>query len=728
MQTSLSLVLVIVLALTSSYATYATPAIDVTLLSSRPEMVSNGDMLVRIIPATDISWIAMLNGVDVTSQLRGLESTATFIGRLSGLRAGNNELEVRASDNTVTKLWITNYPATGPLFSGPQQHPFICQTEANGLGPPLDANCSGPTVVKYYYKTSEQPDRNKPKAIRLSPEGDEEYSPGFKIYSLIDPPQPEAVARTTTSDGKTVPYIVRRELGTINRAVYDIQFLHQPNTPLPSPWNNWSSWNGRLVYQLGGGCNGGYHQGILEPSGRKQEPFVSQGYAVATATLNLFTVTCNDRLSAETLSMVKEHFIKSYGLPAYTIGVGSSGGAIQAHLIAQNYPGLLDGIIAKMSYPDVVTMVQSFADCRLLERAFNASARQWSEEQKTIVSGFASWTTCIEEPRLKFIEPQDCHPSIPQNLIYNADLNPMGARCDVFSNAINVFGHSPQPGLPYRPLDNVGVQYGLKALNSGKISFDQFIELNKNIGGFDQDGNIVATRTYASLTALRNAYSRGIVLTGAGGLSEIPIVDWRAYMDDLGDGHDSFRSFQTRTRLMAANGRADNQAIIISPRLNTLRSYRYDYPEFAEQDRHLTHAMDQWLAEIKKDGSSASRADKIAMHKPRDLADGCWAASGERIMEMAKPGGLGRCGRLYPSHGDARVGAGAPPSGDTLKCALKPVSASDYRLMLGEKQLERLKTIFPSGVCDYSKPGVGQQTLIDVWQRFDNVGPLEPTK
>src|SRR5678815_4806226 len=67
--------------------------------------------------------------------------------------------------------------------------------------------------------------------------------------------------RTTTTDGKTVPYIVRREMGTINRAIYSIAFLHEPGTPLPSPWTTAGAWNGRLVYTFGGGVAAGYHQG-----------------------------------------------------------------------------------------------------------------------------------------------------------------------------------------------------------------------------------------------------------------------------------------------------------------------------------------------------------------------------------------------------------------------------------------------------------------------------------
>ena len=36
-------------------------------------------------------------------------------------------------------------------------------------------------------------------------------------------------------------------------------------------------------------------------------------------------------------------------------------------------------------------------------------------------------------------------------------------------------------------LDNVGVQYGLKALLSGAITAEEFVTLNEKIGGIDAD-------------------------------------------------------------------------------------------------------------------------------------------------------------------------------------------------------------------------------------------------
>ena len=72
----------------------------------------------------------------------------------------------------------------------------------------------------------------------------------------------------------------------------------------------------------------------------------------------------------------------------------------------------------------------------------------------------------------------------------------------------------------------------------------------------------------------------------------------------------------------------------------------------------------------------------------------------------------------------------APPSEDALRTRLaglkqelnlidRAVDASDL-----SPKLERLKAIFPSGVCDYSRPGVGQQVTKTTWLRYEDKSQL----
>ena len=52
---------------------------------------------------------------------------------------------------------------------------------------------------------------------------------------------------------------------------------------------------------------------------------------------------------------------------------------------------------------------------------------------------------------------------------------------------VNILGRDPKTGFARAGEDNVGVQYGLAALNSGVISPDEFIKLRyANAGAFAQ--------------------------------------------------------------------------------------------------------------------------------------------------------------------------------------------------------------------------------------------------
>ena len=55
--------------------------------------------------------------------------------------------------------------------------------------------------------------------------------------------------------------------------------------------------------------------------------------------------------------------------------------------------------------------------------------------------------------------------------------------------------------------------------------------------------------------------------------------------------------------------------------------------------------------------------------------------------------------------------AGGPRAEDVLKCQLKPLDRGRLRRRgsMRAQQLQRLQAVFPTGVCDWSKPGVGQQ-------------------
>jgi hypothetical protein len=130
--------------------------------------------------------------------------------------------------------------------------------------------------------------------------------------------------------------------------------------------------------------------------------------------------------------------------------------------------------------------------------------------------------------------------------------------------------------------------------------------------------------------------------------------------------------------------------------------------------------MDRWLTAIAADKSSKPEAQKVVDNKPADLVDACYPAKeGALVGAIEKITDQARCNALFPYAADARLAAGAPATDDVLKCTLKPVEAKDYKAPLTEDQLAQLRKTFPDGVCDYSKPGVGQTQKVATWAMFD---------
>jgi hypothetical protein len=703
------LAIAILLGTTQTFAQPVTGGgFEVRVVSARAEMVSGGDVLIEIAapPSAGTRVAITVNGHGPNAEIKptprgSLSASVTaaprLVVRLKDLQLGPNVIEVGVQgQRPAVRLTIVNHPIAGPVISGPHQTPFNCETQAFGFGPPLDADCTVATRVEYFYRSQQQ-----------------EGNP-FKRYDVTGA-KPADLASTTTLDGKTVPYIVRREMGTINRAVYAIAFLHEPGTPLPDPWNpSGSSWNGRLVYSFGAGCQAGYHQGraiggllanrnFLEES-QLGDHAIAKGYAVASSSLNAFGTSCADVISAETMMMVKEHFVEQFGVPRYTIGSGRSGGSMQQHLIANNYPGLLDGLIPTAAFADTLVFLNHMADCELLDRAFQTSPLTWTDTQKAAVAGEATWEFCARNGtafpvlRVKYCDRM----GVPGDQVYDPKTNPRGARCTYQDNLVNVFGRDPKTGFARRPLDNVGIQYGLKALNDGAITVEQFIDLNRRAGGHDIDGGLIDTRTVADPEALRIAFQSGRVNTTGNGMAVVPIIDARPYTDGTGDVHDAVNSHITRARLLAANGTSGNQI-----------QHTYGPGIFMDrvQPSNLDE-MEQWLAAIAKDTAPArSQIERVIRNRPATVTDACYTKDGQKITDMQ------RCAQLFPVYANPRLNAGLPMGATLVKCELKAVDRKDYSAKLTDAQLAAIKVAFPSGVCDFSKKGVAVRAA-DTWLSY----------
>ncbi|PCH59797.1 MAG: hypothetical protein COC19_06700 [SAR86 cluster bacterium] len=695
--------------------------ISMRSISNQAHLLSGGDVLVEISShSPDIQL--ELNGLAIKSTLAEQAvqgDSRVYRALITGLSDGDNLLTANSGEASA-QLSLVNYPSTGPIFSGPHQQPYFCLNQiepdrngdrrrfAIGNGEFLDASatdefCSLNTRVDYVYMST-----------------DEEL--GFLPLQNLQA-RPQDMAFTETSLDQLAPYIVRIETGTINRAIYQIALLHDPAQHQLSALQPSDTWNERLVYAFGGGCEAGYFQ-ANSTAGVLRDNMLSRGYAVVSSTLNVNAQGgCNDVISAETAMMVKEHFIESYGEPVYTIGSGGSGGAMQQLLIAGAYPGILDGLLPSMTFADAVTYFVDSQECASLFRDYvNEPSRGISDATKIAIGGWSMWSVRENSlgQRPKRIGPDDCSAQIPEQARYHAIDNPQGARCSIYDGMKNVFGEKVYPGsdivFAKSPHDNVGVQYGLAALNEGLIDSELFLDLNENIGGWDIDVNAIGQRTVADEDALRAAYQTGRITSGGAGLSQVPIIDDRPYLDDVGNFHASVYSFVTRARLERDNGHGDNYII------------RRHNSQSSLADDNLA-LMDQWLANIQADNTLTDKGQtsvlqKIVNAKPADLQDDCIAANGERIVEKAHfdtqnlyDNTAGTCNKLFPPHAGLRLVAGGPLSNDVLKCQLKDIDYADYKISFSDVEKQRLETLFASGVCDWSKPGV-QQQVNQTWLSF----------
>ena len=688
-------------------------AFEIRTLSTRPDMVSGGDVLLevvvpRVVPLHQVKLT--LNGADVTAAFTTDPATRSMRALLGGLTVGENRFMADANGQgegrPLTSLTLVNHPITGPVFSGPQLTPFECRTVESGLGAPVDAMCSAATRFNYFYLTTAK-----------------------TLAVLADPTsRPADLATTVTSEGKTVPYIVRVESGTINRSIYRIAVLDDPATANAF---NPSSWNRRVVFTIGESIGAQYHQGVNQVTdvlrNTAAQLGLARGYALIISTQNVNKLNPNDVLGAEGLMMIKEHFIEQYGVPKWLMGYGGSGGAIQQLLIARNYPGLMDGILPNAAFPDVFGTMQAVSDCRLLNRYFTAHPA--SAAVRRAFEGFVAGTCSNWDLGNADLLLAAGGPAVNCGLndtskVYNAVTNRSGARCTLQDVNANSLGRDPLTGFALRPLDNVGIQYGLAALQKGQVSASQFLDLNEAIGGYDIDGNLVAQRTAGDLSGIRNAYASGRVGAGGGGLASVPIMHARVWAEPAGDIHTAYNDVQIRAQLQAANGRFDNQVVWVLPHPQLpllLGGTAADVARLtalvAQVVTQQFALMEQWLDALAAD-PAPNGIDKVVRNKPAAAGDACWGLDGARHDEAAALSG-GLCNALYPKGLSPRLAAGGPVTDDILKCRLKPLRDEDYLpAVLTPAERARLAAIFPGGVCDYSQAGVEQVPLKGTWLKY----------
>lgn len=657
------------------------------------------------------------------------------------------------------RFWVGELGPKDPLYSGPQQSPFICTTVESDLGQPVIDNIDGIGNAVY-------PEADGAIDYSARPFGWSRYcsiatrvdywyvsSSDLKFKRLADRSSLPADVASLNVNGEQVPFVVRVEAGTINRFLYTIAMLapFEESLETPEGLDN-RAWNNRIVYYLRGGVGIGHYQGYAAWHGGvwgdEHEGFrraMEEGYAIVTSSANETGVTYNLELAAETAWMVKEHFTLTYGAPSFTVGLGGSGGGVQQYIFGQNQPDILDAGIPLYSYPDMVTQAIPVGDCNLLEQYFmeetDAAAaagtesvwakwtnRTWVEGmnasdtiENSVFEGVMGSSECIEawwfgEPLV--LNPQFTAPEYIQalNLYGYPQAEISSVKWTHFNDLGNIYPIDAR-GFAGIPWDNVGVQYGLQAMRDHKISVDEFLRINACVGGWKEQNEYIqwdpVNDPFDIRNTTQNAASCREGMASPRKQGNIEAM-WAAY--------ESGQAFY---------GKLDMPVIDLRPYLEEELDMHNSRQSFSTRARLLqydgdasnqvvwfTHKDDNIFDHI-MDAIHVLEDYKLSGRKPVDFEDRCFDQSGTLIDSGAHVwAGIldtdapGPCTQAYPIKSSPRMVAGEMVAGDTFKCGLKGLDVAFTDGTYGDvvftvEQQDQLFNIFRDGVCDYSLPDEG---------------------
>lgn len=696
------------------------------------------------------------DALGLDSNLPAVENTPPLTKRLNQLAySGPPPWKLSRPQETYTFPipWGEIGPST-PLFAGPKQYPFLCQSIESDLGQPHIDNHKRFGVPVYA-------EASKSKRTRQVDGYSQDCGLPTRLhYFALEESEPHQFIRhddVMPPLAKEPKLLVRVESGTINRFIYVIMIPTTRNDSRDQP--DLSRWNGKAVYHFKGAVGIGFQQGQARFSRllKDMRTALEQGFAVMYSTGNETDFHYNAWLQEDTALRVKQQFSSRYGHPEYTIGFGDSGGGLQQYLLAQNHPGLIDGGVAIISYPDMVTQVTYGLDCELLEYYFdhlaedrdfwvNPQHRSWVEglsftdkQQNNEIDYIHSLTSYLNgrQPP-KRAGGTECNRSWRgiSASTNNPYFNTHYPRYSEAVNQANYWNHwqdnrdfygTDAEGRGQVPTSNVGVQYGLNAWKDGRITAQHFLDINRKVGSWkfqsefrqerlwlasnDQSllnfspygehnmthngkAMALAPRLPGSLNAARGAWRSGNVFQGH---INIPIIDVRPYQDKKPDMHHSWAAISSRSRIIKQQGNNRYQAIWMSE-----PGYRARWDAF--------NAMTHWLEDRKSNPSNTNIPEYAEdrcinqsgqiMHQGKHVWNGAW---------NQQPSG--DCTARMPFFQSSRQVAGDTPAATHLLCQRIPVREAIqtglYEPLDVTDYWDELTLTFPDGVCDYRQPDPG---------------------
>ena len=330
-------------------AAQPTSTLGFEAVSNRADLISSGDILVRVTLPPNVSAnqaVLMLNGQPLANPLHPAPDGRGYLALVTGMNLGQNALLLAAGGGAL-QLDITNHLTGGPVFSGLQLQPWICTTQNHGLGAAVDAECNAAPQYTFVYKNA--------------------ATANFLAYDPANPPPPAQIASTTTDQGVTVPYIVRRDRRSQPIDLQDT-VLFDPAQPW-TPWAPQPAWNGKVLQMFGAGAGTQYTQGTW-PRVRRQR---------AGARLRDHGRQPDQSRDDFQHEAQRRNLDDGQGTPCGSLRTDPlhdrSGLFRRRDPAAQRrrpISGPARGMLPKCSYPDIWSLYIASHDCQLFTRYFTA--------------------------------------------------------------------------------------------------------------------------------------------------------------------------------------------------------------------------------------------------------------------------------------------------------------------------------------------------------------------
>jgi hypothetical protein len=237
-------------AFTADAAGLAPGQVEMTTVSSRPTLISGHDATLAVRGLTYGDHLSVtVNGRLVphgtfhhAASLPG-QANGQVLGVLKHLTLGTDEVHAvvtgkRYGTRTMT-LQLLVHSLQGPVISGPHQEPFVCETQAGGLGAPHGNDCTAKQRIDWWY---------------------EDITGSFHRLTNPYAPYPSDVSKATIN-GKKVPFVVRVQNVVINRSVTRLAVLDDPHARGKGHPFRPKTWNRKLVWHFGESCGTGFDQG-----------------------------------------------------------------------------------------------------------------------------------------------------------------------------------------------------------------------------------------------------------------------------------------------------------------------------------------------------------------------------------------------------------------------------------------------------------------------------------